>query len=66
MLSSHAVRYFFALESVSYMLALWAWWRVWREPKRNQLEFAAICTCSGFGVKLIRVALIVMLSTSAT
>ena len=62
MLPSYSVRFFYALESISYLLAIWAWWRVWRDPQRAELALAAICTCSGFGVKFFRVALLLMMT----
>jgi hypothetical protein len=66
MLFTYAVRFLYALESLSYLLAIWAWWRVWREPQRAELAVAAICTCSGFGVKFIRVAVLLVMAAAQT
>lgn len=61
MLSSYAVRYFYALESLGYILAIWSWWRVWRRPNADRLAIAGLCTCSGFAVNVFRIALAIVL-----
>ena len=61
MLSSYAVRYLYALESIADIIALWSWWRVWRQPGADRLALVGFCTCSGFAVKIFRIALAIVL-----
>jgi len=61
MLTSYTIRYFYALESLGYMVALWSWWRVWRKPGPDRVALAGLCTCSSFAVNVVRIALAIVL-----
>ena len=60
MLDHFAVRFLYSAESLSYILAAWAWLRVWHVPDRNRVGLAALCSGLGFGIKFLRISMFIV------
>ncbi len=61
MLDDYLVRVFYAGESLGYLVAGWAWWRVWQDPTRARVSIAAACTLVGFCIKFARISLAIIM-----
>ena len=61
MLNDYAVRFLYSAEALGYLVASWAWWRVYRSPGRDSVGFAAACTAAGFGIKFARVSVAIVM-----
>ena len=57
MLNDYAVRFLYSAEALGYLVAGWAWWRVYRSPSGVSVSVAAACTGAGFCIKFARVSL---------
>ena len=61
MLDPYPLRFFYAAESLGYVVAGWAWYRVWQDPTRSRLSLAAMCTAVGFCIKFARISLAIVM-----
>jgi hypothetical protein len=61
MLDYYVVRFFLSAESLAYIVAAWAWWRVWQEPNAPRLSLAAMWTGLGLLANTAQVAAKIML-----
>ena len=64
MIEHYEVRFLYAAESLSYLLAAYAWWRVCGRADLNRVKFAALCTGAGFAFKFFRISAAMMLRVS--
>ena len=62
MTDPYILRLLYAAESLGYIFAGWAWWRVWLKPIRPRFELAAVATAAGFAIKFARLSLVIVLN----
>jgi hypothetical protein len=63
MADHYILRLLYSAESLGYILAGLAWWRVWLEATRSRLELAAVMTAVGFAIKFARLSLLIAIRT---
>jgi hypothetical protein len=56
------VPYLLAAESLAYVCASFAWWRVWKHQGARELSVAAFSTCLCVGLTAFRIGLQIVLS----
>jgi hypothetical protein len=64
MTDDYLVRLLYSAESLGYIVAGWAWWRVWASPSRRRLKLAAVFTAVGFAIKFTRVSLLIAIKAA--
>jgi len=63
MLELYVVRLALAGESLGYMVAAWAWLRVWQQPDACRVSIAGGITALCCFIRIFRIAIVLVAST---